>query len=132
MEKRFFRYVVVAFLALIFALPFGTEASTGGFVSSSPGVAGGFSGPGQSIVTVNDAKSMRDDTAVRLRGTIASHLGKDKYLFHDSTGSIAVEIDHDKWGGQTISPADVVEIIGEVDRDWNSIEIDVDRVVKIQ
>ena len=42
-----------------------------------------------------------------------------------------MEIDNDKWAGQSISPADKVEIHGEVDKDWNSVEIDVDQVKKL-
>ena len=74
---------------------------------------------------------MRDDAPVTLRGNIVKHLGKDKYLFQDSSGTIQVEIDDDKWQGQTIGPNDTVELHGEIDRDFNSVEVEVDRVVKL-
>ena len=103
------------------------------FFAASPSCAAqrGYTGPGgPALATVALAKEMRDDTYVTLRGTIIQHIGKDKYLFKDNTGTITIEIDHDKWGGQTIGPEDTVEIYGEVDKEWISVEIDVDRVVK--
>ncbi len=53
-------------------------------------------------------------------------------IFQDATGTIHVEIDHDEWGGNAVSPTDLVEIKGEVDKDWNSVEIDVKSVAKVQ
>jgi len=106
-------------------------AAQGGF--NAPAAAahgGGYSGPGPAIMTIEQAKSMRDDSHVTLQGNIVQHLGKDKYLFRDATGTIVVEIDHDEWGGQNIGPNDTVELYGEVDKEWMSVEIDVDRVVK--
>ncbi|OYQ73493.1 YgiW/YdeI family stress tolerance OB fold protein [Wohlfahrtiimonas sp. G9077] len=95
---------------------------------------GGFNGPAlsQSITTVKDAMTLRDDAYVKLRGKIVKHSHKDKYIFSDDTGSITVEIDKDKWRGLTINDKDLVEIVGEVDKDWNSIEIDVDYITKVQ
>jgi uncharacterized protein (TIGR00156 family) len=63
---------------------------------------------------------------VVLKGNIVRYLGKDKYRFSDSTGEINVEIDSDKWLGQNVTPEVVVEIRGEIDKDWNSVEVDVD------
>jgi len=91
---------------------------------------GGFAGPGPGVITVKDAKEMRDDSKVTLRGYIVQHIGDDKYLFTDGTGSIRVEIDRDKWRGLTVGSKDLVEIQGEVDKDWNSVEIEVDRISK--
>ena len=107
------------------------SALAAGFHSPPAGGQGGFSGPGQAIGTAAEARQMRDDTKVHLRGSIVNHLGGEKYTFQDSTGTIVVEIDHDRWGGQTITPNDTVEIFGELDRDWNSVEVEVDRLVKI-
>ena len=104
-------------------------AAQGGF--NAPGVAkGGYSGPGPAIATVEQAKSMWDDSHVTLQGNIVQLLGKDRYLFRDATGTVVVEIDHDEWGGQNIGPNDTVELYGEVDKEWMSVEIDVERVVK--
>lgn len=119
-------------LALTLGVTSAAFAAQGGFQPAPQAAGGGFSGPGIAPVTVQQAKSMRDDAPVVLRGNILQHLGKDKYLFKDATGTIHVEIDNDKWGGVTATPNDIVELHGEVDKDWNSVEIDVDRVVKAQ
>ena len=104
-------------------------AQTGGF--SGDKNTGGFVGPSGIVSTVEQAKTMRDDSKVTLRGNIVQHLGGEKYLFADKSGNVTVEIEHDEWGGQTVAPADKVEIQGEVDKDWNSVEIDVKRIMKI-
>ena len=91
---------------------------------------GGFSGPGLSASTVEQAKVMRDDAKVVLAGSIMRHLGGEDYLFQDATGTILVEIEHDKWNGQLINPSDTVELHGEVDKDWMSTSVDVDAIVK--
>lgn len=95
---------------------------------------GGFVGPSNvNVVTVEQAKNMKDDTHVILRGYIESHLGGEDYMFKDSTGSIAVEIDDDDWNGLTVQPADLVEIKGEVDTHWSKpTNIDVDSINLIQ
>ncbi len=95
---------------------------------------GGFAGPSNvDVVTVEQAKNMKDDTHVILRGYIESHLGGEDYMFKDSTGSIAVEIDDDDWNGLTVQPSDLVEIKGEVDTHWSKpTNIDVDKINLIQ
>ena len=91
---------------------------------------GGFTGPGPALSTVQQAKDMRDDAHVALRGRIIQHLGGKHYVFQDETGTINVDIDDKHWRGQNVGPNDVVEIYGEVEKDWNELEIDVDRIVK--
>ena len=103
---------------------------TGGTTAAAGGGAGGFTGPSM-VVTVEQAKSLKDDAKVTLRGTIESHIGGENYIFKDATGTIEVEIDSRRWAGQTISATDRVEIFGEIDKDWNSIEIDVKRIRKL-
>lgn len=95
-------------------------------------VNGGFVGPTINVSTVEQVKAMRDDTKVTMQGNIDSHLGGEDYLFRDKTGTIKVEIDHEEWNGQQISPTDIVEIRGEVDKGWKSIEIDVDSIAKLK
>jgi len=91
---------------------------------------GEFSGPSISKTTVKQAKTLKDDMPVVLEGNIIQHLGKDNYLFRDSTGEITIEIDHDDWNGVTVKPKDTVTIYGEIDKDWNSFEIEVDSIKK--
>ncbi|GCS46334.1 hypothetical protein HmCmsJML009_03941 [Escherichia coli] len=45
-------------------------------------------------------------------------------MFKDASGTINVDIDHKRWNGVTVTPKYTVEIPGEVDKDWNSVEID--------
>ena len=120
--------VLAASCALAFTL-----GVTGALANSQAGGytnMGGYTGPGPSVSTVEQAKGMRDDTHLALRGRIVQHLGGKHYLFSDDTGTIEVEIENKRWQGQTVGPDDVVEIYGEVDKDWNELAIDVDRIVK--
>lgn len=127
---------MTAILALCSAPVF--AANQGGF--SGPGnnqtqtqqtQSGGFQGPNGSSSTVANAKSLRDDTWVTLRGTITERISDDLYIFKDASGTVNVDIDHKRWNGQTITPQDTVEIQGEVDKDWNSVEIDVKQIRKV-
>lgn len=113
-------------------------AEQGGFTGpssttqvSSTAQAGGFTGPSGAVTTVADAKSLRDDTWVTLRGKITERISDDLYKFQDASGVINVDIDHKRWNGVTVGPQDTVEIQGEVDKDWNSVEIDVKQIRKI-
>ena len=74
---------------------------------------------------------MKDDTHATLQGNIVRQVGHEKYLFKDATGEIVVEIDDEDWGGVTVGPQDTVELIGEIDKDINKIEFDVDIVKKV-
>ncbi len=99
----------------------------GGYVTA--GAQGGFTGPSAvAATTVKQALELKDDTYVTLRGNITEHLGGDKYMFSDGTGSIKVEIDDKDWHGLTVGPKDTVEIYGEVDKGWTKTEIDVDAI----
>ncbi|WMJ66067.1 YgiW/YdeI family stress tolerance OB fold protein [Klebsiella variicola] len=113
-------------------------AEQGGFTGpssttqvSSTAQAGGFTGPSGAVTTVANAKSLRDDTRVTLRGKITERISDDLYKFQDASGVINVDIDHKRWNGVTVGPQDTVEIQGEVDKDWNSVEIDVKQIRKI-
>lgn len=105
-------------------------AQSGGFQgpgSTPTATQGGFEGPRaeMTVTSAEQAKTLRDNTRVMLQGYIIQHLGSDNYLFKDDSGTISVDIDHDKWAGQTVKPTDLVEIRGEVDKGFNSVEIDV-------
>jgi TIGR00156 family protein len=104
----------------------------GGFTQAPTESRGGFQGPGRAPVTAREAATMRDDAPVVLRGNIVQHLGGDKYLFQDASGTIRVDIDDEEWRGQIITPEDIVEIRGEVDKDWNSVEVEVNRISKAE
>ena len=109
-------------------------AGQGGFTGPSTTTttqAGGFTGPSGAVTTVANAKSLRDDTWVTLRGKIVERISDDLYKFQDASGVINVDIDHKRWNGVTVGPQDTVAIQGEVDKDWNSVEIDVKQIRKI-
>lgn len=108
-------------------------AQEGGFSgpTATQAQSGGFVGPNGSSATVESAKSLRDDTWVTLRGSIVERISDDLYLFKDATGTINVDIDDKRWNGVTVTPQDTVEIQGEVDKDWNSVEIDVKQIKKV-
>lgn len=107
-------------------LSFSALAQQGGVVS--PGGAsysqGRFKGPTFDPTSIAKAKSLRDDSWVVLEGNIIKQVGHELYEFKDNSGSVYVDIDDKIWLGQTVTPTDKVRIEGEVDKDWNSIEID--------
>ncbi|MFK3706525.1 uncharacterized protein (TIGR00156 family) [Raoultella sp. BIGb0138] len=127
---------VTAIVALI-SMPV-LAAEQGGFTgpgstqtSQTATPKGGFIGPSGSVTTVENAKSLRDDTWVTLRGKIVQRVSDEVYKFQDATGTVNVDIDHKRWNGLTVTPQDTVEIQGEVDKDWNSVEIDVKQINKV-
>lgn len=122
---------IAAILVLASAPAF--AANQGGFSgpSSTTAQSGGFVGPNGTVTTVASAKSMRDDAWVTLRGNIVERISDDLYVFKDSSGTVNVDIDHKRWNGLTVTPQDLVEIQGEVDKDWNSVEIDVKQIRKV-
>nr|WP_113867086.1 YgiW/YdeI family stress tolerance OB fold protein [Brenneria salicis]NMN93325.1 uncharacterized protein (TIGR00156 family) [Brenneria salicis ATCC 15712 = DSM 30166]RBP61626.1 uncharacterized protein (TIGR00156 family) [Brenneria salicis ATCC 15712 = DSM 30166]RLM30419.1 TIGR00156 family protein [Brenneria salicis ATCC 15712 = DSM 30166] len=129
------KVTVFAIAALCVAPVF--AAQTGGFVdpkaptANSQTAAGGFVGSQGSVTTVAKTKEMKDDSWVILRGTIEQRIGDEDYSFRDESGTITVEIDDKYWNGQTITPQDKVELQGELDKGFNSAELDVKHVKKI-
>ena len=126
------RWAVMA-LALVFALalsafPALAKSDQGGYVG--PGQGGGYVGPGPEFVTAKQARGMRDDTPVALKGYIIKSLGGEKYLFQDESGTITLDIDDKRWAGQTVGAEDMVEIHGKIDKDWADLEIEVKRLIK--
>lgn len=119
------RYLLTLALALFIAAPAYAD-----FSGPTAGQQGGFSGPGAQTgaMTVQQAKSLPDDSRVTLVGRIVNQLPRDndKYTFRDATGEIVVDIDHKDFRGQNVTPANTVRIIGEIDKDFGrAAEIDV-------
>ncbi|MGA4367357.1 YgiW/YdeI family stress tolerance OB fold protein [Pantoea ananatis] len=112
-------------------------AQHGGFVDpNAPAPAahqqqGGFKADQSSVVTVKQAEEMKDDSWITVRGQLEKQIGDEDYVFRDQTGTMKVEIDHKRWNGLTVSPKDRVELTGELDKDFNSIELDVKQVKKL-
>jgi len=88
-------------------------------------VQGGFKGSKPGLTSVAQAKTFRDDAWVVLEGNIIRQIGHELYEFRDNSGSVYVDIDDKRWLGQSVSSNDKVRIEGEIDKDWNSVEIDV-------
>lgn len=123
-------------IALMFTgLSFGAFAQQAGFVSPEGPLGyslGGFTGPAPALSSVIQAKGMRDDAWVVLEGNIIRQVGHELYEFRDNSGTVYVEIDDKYWMGQSVSPADKVRIEGEVDRDWDGMNIDVKTIRKLK
>ena len=78
----------------------------------------GFIGPSQTV-TVEQSKSLEHRSPLIVRGSIVQVIGKDLYIFRDSSGEIIIRIGPREWYelGQNISPSENIEIIGELHRD---------------
>ncbi|EGR2744606.1 NirD/YgiW/YdeI family stress tolerance protein [Vibrio parahaemolyticus] len=108
---------------------FSTGAIAQGFSTDSAQSKPGFSGPVEGISTaeqVLNAGMFSDDMPVTLTGHITSSLGGEMYVFEDSSGKVTVEIDHDKWLGQSATPDTKVQLIGEIDKNISGVKVDVD------
>ena len=91
-------------------------------------VYAGFKGPGTTpgLEKVRSISNLHDDTNVTLEGYLVKKTKEEHYLFKDDTGEIEIEIDDEDFRGQQVAPQTKVRIIGEVDRDKNTITIDAD------
>ncbi|GHV45987.1 hypothetical protein AGMMS49546_33160 [Spirochaetia bacterium] len=92
---------------------------------------GGYTGPSSvNVSKISDVKNMPHDTDVVLEGKIVSYLGNEKYLFNDGSDTITLEIDNDVWNGLEVGPDDIVVIYGEVDKKFQQLEVEVERLEK--
>ena len=113
MKRTLFIFV---FGMLTSDLAFGHFVSTNDVQSNRGGYVG--NSVDSAIKTVSQVKDEQDDAWVTVKGNIVKKLSKDKYLFKDSTGEIVVEIDSKYWQGVEVNEKDVVELSGEVDKDY--------------
>lgn len=86
------------------------------------------SGLSSDVKTAADASTAKDDTPVELTGHLVKSLGADKYLFRDNSGDIEVEIDNALWRDIEVSSDTTVTLKGEVDDEWQGIEIEIDSI----
>ena len=96
-----------------------------------PSDQGGYRGPSAEVTSVAEARTLRDDSPVILRGKIERFLGNEKYLFSDDSGSLIIEIERRVWANVSADENDLVEISGEIDRDWRGVEVEVKRIRKL-
>lgn len=90
-----------------------------------------YQGPVQNQLTRIDQiiDNGKDDQMVRLQGYLVEKVSNDKYLFSDGQQQIRVEIDDHLFPAEPFDQQDLIEIIGEVEKDYlESAEIDVDRL----
>ena len=90
--------------------------------------ADGFQDSQSNRTTIKEALEKNNNSYVTVQGNIIKRLSDDKYTFKDSTGTMTVEIDKDKWQGISASPKDKLELTGEIEREFNGIMLDVDSV----
>ena len=86
----------------------------------------------QKNVSIAEALKMNDDSYVTVKGNIVKKLSDDRYMFKDSTGSMTVEIDDDRWGGVSAGTKDVLELSGEIEKKNNYTRLDVDSLKKAE
>ena len=125
--------LLVLVFAAVAVLQYGVVegfANTNKPYGSSATARGGFTGPGPSISTVEQVKNMRDDSIVALRGRIVQRINHDHYVFQDGTGTIKIEIEDKRWQGLQVGPDDIVEIYGELDKNWLEVEVEVKHIFK--
>ncbi|CAN5677796.1 YgiW/YdeI family stress tolerance OB fold protein [soil metagenome] len=108
-------------------------ASTAAATSQANAASGasGYSGPSSvALVTTKQLiETGKDNQHVRLQGRIVSHDGGKNYTFADEAGRISVEISAKRFPvGQPISGEQRVELLIEVDKDWNKTEYEVDQI----
>lgn len=105
-------------------------------MATAPWAHAQFTGPGSPaahtepmgpVKTVDQVfKNSRDDQWVTLTGQVVRQIGRQKYLFRDSTGEIRIEIDGKAMPTEPFNEKTRVEIRGEVEKEFlRSIEIDV-------
>jgi len=85
------------------------------------------SGPHGGVPTVAQIlKDPKDDSVVRLRGTIVRQVGPKRYVFSDGTAQIDVKIKSKRFPSQRVGDRTQVEITGEVDKNLRKApELDV-------
>ena len=102
---------------------------------TSATAAAPYTGPSSvPLMTVKQLlDNAKDNQHARLQGRIVSHDGGKNYTFADDSGRLPVEISAKRFpAGQTISAEQKVELTGEVDKDFRSMEFEVDQVRVVQ
>ena len=112
--------------AVAFAAPSGFDST-----SAIPQGPQGFANASPNTVAQVLANG-RDDQVVTLTGSLTNYLGDDRYEFTDVNGDrIEVELDDDHdWSN--IAKDQLIEIVGEVDKDLMSTSLEVKRAVPAQ
>ena len=108
-------------LAVMVAVGFNAQAKH----DSKHCTGGGFVDTSVPLMSVADVLKHKEDTYVMMQGYITKQLGGDQYSFTDGKDNIILEIDDKYWKGQTVSPKDMINIGGEIEKDDGKTVIDV-------
>ena len=119
------KLVLVLALILLSGLSINSFAA---FVGQNDSMGGYSAATKNSFTLAKDVKNLRDNQYITLKGYIVSKVGNEKYMFKDDSGTIQIEIDDENWRGLNINENDLVIIEGEVDREWNSVTVDVSSI----
>ena len=77
-------------------------------------------------IPIQQAVALPDKSTVVVKGHILQASGDEEYLFHDETGDVVIEIEDDEWRGINVTPDDLLEVMGELDKESpEKIKIDV-------
>ncbi|WP_373777234.1 YgiW/YdeI family stress tolerance OB fold protein [Glaesserella sp.] len=82
------------------------------------------------VKSVADALKAADDTPALLEGQIVKQIDKDEFIFKDASGEIQIDVSKRAWNGLNITPQDTIQIRGKVDKEWNTVEVDVKQITK--
>ncbi|MDO9406493.1 MAG: NirD/YgiW/YdeI family stress tolerance protein [Polaromonas sp.] len=104
-----------------------STANTATATSAAAPYTGPSSVPLMTVKQVLDTG--KDDQHARLQGRIVSHDGSKNYTFADDSGRMPVEISTKRFPpGQPIGVEQRVEIVGEIDKGFRSMEFEVDQL----
>lgn len=92
-----------------------------------------YNGPGVDNLVNNakDASDAKNNSPVELTGYLVKSLGDEHYLFRDTTGDVEVEIDNALWRNIEVNSDSKVTLRGEVDDEWQGIEIEIDSMTLV-
>lgn len=82
----------------------------------------------EKVSTITDADKWQDGQIVVLEGKITKQVGKNEYLFKDSTGEMQIEIGRHAFQ-RLVTPEDEVKIIADVNKSWGKTEVEVHQVL---
>ena len=104
-------------------------ALTSAHAVANRAVQEGFVGPFNGINTAALAREGADNSFVQLTGNILASLGGEIYQFSDHTGTVNIEIEHEKWFGLSVTPENIIIVDGVIDKGLKQqVTVNVDRL----
>ena len=87
----------------------------------------------KNVVSIAKAKTLADETAVTLTGSIVKHISGDDFELKDSSGSIVIDVDDNLWKPMQLKAGDKVRVVGEIDTHRKKpTDIEVIKIQKIK